>query len=118
MGITYSSPNLKKVYNALYQKPMNRKQIMQEIGIGKTTCTTVLRLLKEANMIYICEWIIDEHRKIPIYTVGNKEDAIYIRPPKKQSPKYYSKPFVEYVVPKKIEHHPLIQWCFNVHNRT
>jgi predicted transcriptional regulator len=96
----------------MQSKPMSRKCLMEALNIKKTTITNSLKFLKEDKLIYIHHYEIDEHRKTPFYMAGNKPDAVYQPMQRKAPVKRYKQKFEEFVVPKEIKHHPLLEWVF------
>lgn len=114
MAMTRSCKTIQKVFFAMQSKPMSRKCLMDSLGVKKTTITNSLKFLKDEHLIYIAYYKIDGHRKTPYYLAGNKKDAVYV--PIQRAPKTSIKrpriKYEEFVVPKVIKHHPLIEWVF------
>jgi DNA-binding transcriptional regulator GbsR (MarR family) len=105
---------LKAVLDLLSSKALTRQELMDSTNISKTMIIMALKELRESKEIYICDYIMNDSRKVPVYRAGNKPDALY-EPMTKQS---YNrkKREPEYVVPKTIKHHELIQWIFECRN--
>ena len=110
-----SYKSLKSVLELLRYKALTREEIMTASGIGKTMVIMALKELREAREIYICDYLMNDSRKTPIYKAGNKPDAIYERKIKGSTAGIRRKKIEpEYVVPKTIIHPFLIEWVFRI----
>lgn len=103
----------------LSKKNLTRKELMATCEVGKTGIIMALQELRKEKLVYICDFIMEEHRKTPIYAKGNQPDAEYDPITANQRIKKYREKskFVAYKTNKsikEIKHHSLIQWVFNI----
>lgn len=104
---------LKDIMELLEKEPLSRTEIMRALNKKKTSVVTAIQELRFNKKIYIAEYAMDGHCKLPLYKTGDCEDTPCIRKCDGVKLNEVRKPYRKPIPKKPIKPDIHSAWLFN-----